>query len=188
MKKFILFGLIAVMLTATTAAAADTLKVGFIDLQRVLLESEAGKKAKVDLEALEKSKKTGIDEKVKAVNKIEEELGKQGSVLSADARKAKEEEMERHQRDIQRLVADARAELQKKETELTDAILKDISEVVDSYLKEEGYTIIFRSEVILAARKELDLTDAILKKFNESQGKSKGESKEKAKDKTKSKK
>ncbi len=83
MKKVFLLILVTALLTAATAIAEDTLKIGFIDLQRALLESEAGKKAKIDLESLEKSKKAVIDEKVKSINKVEEELGKQSSVLSA---------------------------------------------------------------------------------------------------------
>ena len=195
MKKIFLLVLVTAMFAATTAMADETLKIGYIDLQRALVESEAGKKAKVDLDSIEKSKKAVIDEKVKSINKIEEELGKQSSVLSPEARKVREEEMERLQRDFQRLVADARAELQKKEQELTDAILKDMSEIVDVYGKEEGYTIIVRSEVILHAKKELDITDVIIKKFNEVKEKSpevrrgeKDEPKEKPKEKSKGKK
>jgi len=188
MKRVFLLVLVMALLTAVNAVAAETLKIGFIDLQRALLESEAGKKAKVDLEALEKSKKSVIDEKVKSINKIEEEISKQASVLSAEARKQKEEELERLQRDFQRLVTDARAELQKKENELTEAILKDMSEVVETFGQEEGYTIIVRSEVMLYAKKEHDLTDVIVKKFNESKEKAKEEPKEKPKEKTKGKK
>ena len=188
MKKIFLVVLVAAMLAATTAMATETMKIGYIDLQRALVESDAGKKAKVDLDSIEKSKKAAIDEKVKSINKIEDELGKQSSVLSPEARKVREEELERLQRDFQRLVADARAELQKKEQELTDAILKDMSEIVDVYGKEEGYTIIIRSEVILHAKKELDITDVIIKKFNEVKEKSKDEPKEKPKEKSKGKK
>ena len=183
MKKVLLLMMAMVLLGATTARAAETLKIGFIDLQRALLESEAGKKAKQDLDALEKSKKSVIDEKVKSINKVEEELTKQSSVLSADARKLKEDELERLQRDFQRIVADARAELQKKETELTEAILKEISEIVDVFGQEEGYSLILRSEVILHVKKDLDLTDFIIKRFNEAKGKPKEETKEKPKEK-----
>lgn len=187
-RVFLLTLVIAALVTATAAVAADTLKIGFIDLQRALLESEAGKKAKIDLESLEKSKKAVIDEKAKSISKVEEELGKQSSALSAEAKKVKEEELEKLQRDFQRLVADARTELQKKETELTEAILKDMSEIVEVLGQEEGYTIIFRSEVILHANKELDLTDLLIKKFNEYAEKSKGEQKEKPKEKPRGKK
>jgi outer membrane protein len=195
MKKVFLPVFVVVLFIASTVFAADATKIGFIDLQRALLESNAGKKARADLEVLEKSKKTVIDEKVKAINKVEEELTKQASALSSDARKTKEEELERHKRDLQRLVEDARVEIQKKEAELTEAILKDMSDVVEEFAKEEGYTVIFRSEVLLYAKKDVDITEVVVKKFNESKGKTsesrrseKEETKERSKEKSKGKK
>ena len=61
------------------------------------------------------------------------------------------------QRDVQRLVAEARTELQKKENELTNAILKDVGDIVDAIGYEEGYAVILRSEVVLSAKKSLIL-------------------------------
>ncbi|MCE5194518.1 MAG: OmpH family outer membrane protein [Nitrospiraceae bacterium] len=185
MKKIFLLILIAGMLFAVSALAAD--KIGFINIQRVVLESEAGKKAKIDLETLEKSKKSILDEKLKAMGKIEDELKKQSSVLSADAKKSKEEELERMKRDIQRLVADIREELQKKEAELTESILKEAVEIIDAFGKENDYSMIVRSEVVIHAKKDIDLTDIIINKLNESKG-MKSETKEKTKSKSKSKK
>ncbi|MBI4689396.1 MAG: OmpH family outer membrane protein, partial [Nitrospirae bacterium] len=126
MRKIFWLVVVIVILTSTAAWAAEAVKIGFIDLQSALLESDAGKKAKADLAALEKSKKAVIDEKVKSIKNLEEEISKQSSVLSAEAKKVKEDELEREQRDFQRQVQDARAELQKKENELTEAILKDM--------------------------------------------------------------
>ncbi|MBU4319958.1 MAG: OmpH family outer membrane protein [Thermodesulfovibrionales bacterium] len=188
MRKILLLTLCSVLISVATATAAETLKIGFVDLPRIFLESEAGKKARADIEAIEKSKKAVIEEKVNALKKIEEEVTKQSSVLSAEAKKAKEEEFEKLQRDIQKLVAEAQAELQKKGDELTNAILKDVSDIVDAVGHEEGYAVIFRSEVVLSAKKELDLTDLIMKRLNESRGKPKEEPKVKPKEKPKDKK
>ena len=173
MRKILLLTLCSVLLYISPAGAAEELKIGFIDLPRIFSESDAGKKATADIEAIEKPKKAVIDGKVKAANKIEEEIAKQSSVLSAGAKKAKVEELEKLQGDVQKLVADGRAELQKKETELTNAILKDVSDIVDDIGYEEGYALILRSEVIISAKKELDLTDKVITRLNELKGKPK---------------
>lgn len=188
MRKILLLTLCLVLIYVAPAAAAEALKIGFVDLPRIFSESDAGKKARADIEAIEKSKKTVIEKKVDALKEIEEEVTKQSSVLSAEAKKAKDEEMEKLQRDIQRLVAEARTELQKKENELTNAILKDVSDIVDAIGYEEEYAIIFRSEVVLSAKKELDLTSVVIKRLNESKGKPKEEPKVKPKEKPKDKK
>ncbi|MDO9287824.1 MAG: hypothetical protein Q7T83_03420 [Thermodesulfovibrionales bacterium] len=42
MKKTFLLVLVTAMLAATTAMAAEGMKIGYIDLQRALVESDAG--------------------------------------------------------------------------------------------------------------------------------------------------
>jgi outer membrane protein len=151
--------------------AADVIKFGSIDVQKVLNESEAGKKAKTDLEGLIKSKQTTIDEKGKSIEKLKADIEKQASVLSADARKNKEEELEKSVREYQRLVQDSQAEIKKKEAELTDTILKDIKDLVEKTGEQEGYALILEKGMILYSNKGIDITDTLLKKYNESKPK-----------------
>jgi outer membrane protein len=177
MKRAVWLVVVFLLLTGGSSLAAEliTVKIGYIDLVKALNESESGKKAKADLEFLIKTKQTTIDEKGKAIEKAKADIEKQSSVLSADARKAKEEEMERLLRDYQRLVADSQNEVKKKESELTGDILKDLRAIVQKIGEDEGYTLILESAEgqILYAKKESDLTETVMKKYNESKAKPK---------------
>jgi len=155
------------------AHAAETVKFGAVDVQKVLNESESGKKAKSDLESLIKSKQTFIDEKGKAIEKLKNDIEKQASVLSADARKNKEEELEKIVREYQRLVQDSQADVKKKEAELTETILKEIQDLIQKIGEEEGYVMIFERGMVIYSNKGIDLTDTVLKKFNEMKSRSK---------------
>lgn len=174
---FILF--CAAILSATVAevnaAGTEILKIGYCDLRVSLNESEAGKKAKVELESLIKTRQSGIDEKGKALDKLKGDLEKQGSVLSAEARKAKEEEIERLLRDYQRLVQDSQNEVKKKEGELTGAILKELRDVIEKIGKEEGFSLILENVegIILYSKKDLDITDKVIKAYDSAKGKAK---------------
>jgi outer membrane protein len=149
--------------------AVDDLKIGYIDFQKVLNESDAGKKAKADLEIIVKSKQTTIDEKGKTIEKLKADLEKQASVLSAEAKKSKEEELEKMLREYQRLVQDSQTEVKKKELELTDVIIKDIRQIVEKMGEEGGYTLIIEKTggMVLYSKKDIDLTDAVIKKYNQ---------------------
>jgi len=175
MRKVVWLVVVILLLTGTSVFAADTLKIGFVDLVKALNESEAGKKAKADLEFLIKSKQVAIDEKGKAIEKGKNDLEKQASVLSQDARKSKEEELERLIREYQRLVSDSQSEVKKKEGELTGDILKEIRTIVQKIGQDEAYTLILENAEgqILYSLKESDLTDSVIKKHNESKAKSK---------------
>lgn len=175
MKKAVWIVVVMLLLTGTSVFAADTLKIGFVDLVKALNESDSGKKAKADLEFLIKSKQGAIDEKGKAIEKGKVDLEKQASVLSQDARKSKEEELERLIREYQRLVSDSQTEVKKKESELTGDILKDIRAIIQKIGQDEAYTLILENAEgqILYSKKEIDLTDAVIKKHNESRAKPK---------------
>ncbi|MFZ5907914.1 MAG: OmpH family outer membrane protein [Nitrospirota bacterium] len=147
--------------------AEESVKFGAVDVQKVLNESDAGKKAKSDLESLIKSKQTVIDEKGKAIEKLKNDLEKQASVLSADARKNKEDELEKYIREYQRLVQDSQADVKKKETDLTENLLKEIQDMIQKIGEDEGYTMIFERGMVIYSNKGIDLTDAVLKKFDE---------------------
>ncbi len=166
---------VSVSLGAGVAAAADAQKIGYVDLRLALNESDAGKKAKVELESLIKTKQAAIEEKGKSIEKLKGELEKQASVLSGEAKKSKEDDIERQVRDYQRLVQDAQNDVKKKENELTGTILKDLRDVVNKIGQDEGYSIILENVegIILYSRKDLDITDRVIKSFNEAKTKQK---------------
>jgi len=153
--------------------AAEVVKFGAVDVQKILNESDAGKKAKSDLESLIKSKQILIDEKGKAIEKLKNDLEKQASVLSPDARKNKEDELEKYVREYQRLVQDSQADVKKKESELTENILKEIQDMIQKIGEDEGYTMIFERGMVIYSNKGIDLTDIVLKKFDDLKSRSK---------------
>lgn len=174
MKKFLVVMIVGFCMLAAgiipKTSDAETLKVGIVDLLKALNESEAGKRAKADLESLIKSKQTSIEEKGKNIEKLRADFEKQAAIISPEAKKTKEEELERLIRDYQRIVADSQAEVKKKEGELTGEILKDLRETINKIAQEEGYTLILEHAegLVLYANKSLDLTDKVIKRYNES--------------------
>jgi outer membrane protein len=169
----ICFAFFTLFVLPGSSPAADVAKFGSIDIQKVLNESEPGKKAKTDLEVLIKSKQTVIDEKGKTVEKMKSDIEKQVSVLSAEARKTKEDELEKNIREYQRLVQDSQSEVKKKEGELTDSILKEIRDIIEKVGEQEGYTLIIEKGMVLYSNKGIDITESVLKKYDESKTKSK---------------
>ena len=165
--------LVVICLLPAYIHAAEAVKFGAVDVQKVLNESDAGKKAKSDLESLIKSKQTVIDEKGKAIEKLKNDLEKQASVLSADARKNKEDELEKYVREYQRLVQDSQADVKKKESELTENILKEVQDMIQKIGEDEGYTMIFERGMVIYSNKGIDLTDSVLKKFDDLKSRSK---------------
>lgn len=156
-----------VVFSAGPASAAQKDKVGFVDLQRTLNESEAGKKAKKELEGIIREKQGAIDEKIKARGEAQEDLEKKMLALSETAKRKKSDELMKMQKEIERLIADAEEEVQKTQRDREIAILKDLESIIMDIAKKGGFSIILPSDVILFGDKGTEITDNVIKMFNE---------------------
>jgi len=172
MKKIVC---VVVFLLLCAGQSYADVKIGVVDLMKSLNESDSGKRAKTELEALIKTKQGMLDTKGKDIEKLKGDVEKQSSVLSAEARKSKEEELERLLRDYQRLVSDSQAEVKKKESEVTGEIIREIRSIVEKIAEEGGYTMVIENAegLILYSKKDLDLTASVIKRYNEFKAKDK---------------
>jgi len=166
MRRFLLAGILACSLTATSVFAADV-KLGYIDMQRALNTSEAGKEAKEQLAARVKKYQEEINTKQEDIKKLKDELEKQGMLLSESARAAKEKDYQQRLKEFQRFTKDAQDELQGKDEEFTRKIIETMEKVIHEFGRSNGYTFIFvRNEGMLFADDKVDVTDAVLKLLN----------------------
>ncbi|MBF0506638.1 MAG: OmpH family outer membrane protein [Nitrospirae bacterium] len=155
---------------ALSSVNAADLKIGFCDIDRAANDSEEGKKAIAGLRDYMSTKQAAVQEKGKALDKMKSDLDKQGSVISPDARKSRMEELERTEREFQRMVSDANMEFEKKRRELTESVYKEILEVIDKYGQQEKYSVVLPIQSMVYGDKSLDITDIIIKKYNEKKG------------------
>lgn len=170
---------------AAVAQVRAEAKIGYVDIDRAANESEEGKKAIGNLKELMSAKQSSVTEKGKAIEKMKSDLEKQGAVMSTEARKAKVEEIERAERDFQRMLADVKQELEKKQRELTESVYKEIMGIIEKIGQEEKYSVILPIQQLLFADKTLDLTEEVIKRYNAAKGAAKSETKADAKPDTK---
>lgn len=157
------------------ARAQGPARIAYVDVQRILARSSAGVAAREQLEKDKASMQKDIDNRRTEVEKLRDDLDKKGALLSADARKEKQETLERKVRDLRRLVDDYRTELERKEQGLLQKVLVDISGVVERIGKQRGFLIIVekRGAGIIYGAAEADLTDEIIKAYDQEAAKGK---------------
>ncbi len=171
MKRLVWIGtLIAILILQwTVAGTADSdVKIAIVDLRKALNESEAGLKAKASLEEMIKQKQKAIDEKGKEIEALKEEIEKKSSVLSEEALRSKQDELDRKMREYKRFVQDAQEEVKKKENQLTAEILKELREIINEIGKEEGYSVILEKAegVVLYYNEAVDITQKVIDRYN----------------------
>ena len=140
MKKLLF--LIVTLAFAASAHAADV-KIGYIDMNRALNQSERGIKAVGILEGMVQAKQSVIAEKENKIKELDMEIAKQSSILNPQALKEKQNEREKMMKDYQRMVQDSQDEVKKKQDEFMQEIIDDIRVTVSKIGQEEGYTAIF---------------------------------------------
>jgi outer membrane protein len=162
---------LAVVLAMAGVAQAATTKIAYVDVQKVLVRSVAGVAAREQLEREKANMQKDVDTRRSEVDKLRDELEKKGLVLSADAKREKEETLQRKVRDLRRQVDDFQKELERKEQALTQRILQELSGVIERFGKEQGFLLILekRGASVIYGDADADLTEEIIKVFDASQ-------------------
>lgn len=154
------------------AHAADGAKIGTVDIQKVLLLSDAGKEAKEQLSQRASTYEGAKTSKEEELKKLKGDLEKQGTVLSESVRSSKEREYQQLLKEYQRFLKDAQEDLQSKNDEFTGKIVDEIVKVAQEYGRKNGFTAVFvKNDGILYQDPKADLTEEILKAFNASRKK-----------------
>jgi len=153
---------------ATTPATAAA-RVGFVDIQRVLARSAAGVAAREQLEKEKAAMQKQVDGQRVELEKLRDDLEKKGQLLSAEARKEKQDQLERKVRDARRLVDDLQGTLQKKEEAMLAKVLQEVSGLIQKVGKDKGFSLVLERQrsSILYASADVDLTDDIIHAYDD---------------------
>jgi outer membrane protein len=163
MSTLLLVGVI--VLSASFLYAAEALKIGIIDVDKVFDESTEGKKAAAELQAMVKAKQAAVDEKGAKLQEMQKALEAE---TDAAAKDAKQTELGKFSAEYQNLVAGSQQETQKKAVELRTGLLNDIKKILASIAAEEKLSAIFTSETVPYYSDAINVTAKVIKRYNES--------------------
>lgn len=162
-------GLVTVGTPALAQPPAAAGRVGYIDVQRVLARSASGVAAREQLEREKAGMQREMDARRKELEVLRDEIEKKGPLMTADARREKQDVFDRKRRDAARLADDFQKELEKKEAGLLQRVLQELSGVIDKLGKDRGYYLIVekRGATVLYGAPEADLTDEVIRAYDQ---------------------
>ncbi|HAG90393.1 MAG TPA: hypothetical protein DCL41_00890 [Bdellovibrionales bacterium] len=166
--KFFKSILLTLPLLAFVAPTFAETKIGFIDMQKAIQETKAGKAAKKQLEAEFNKKKAELQKKEADLKKKFEDFEKKAMALSNEVKAKKQQELQIEMQKHQQHVAKSQMEIQKKERDLTKPIIDKMQKIISDLAKKEGYTAILEKseQLVLFAQPSIDLTDKVVKEYN----------------------
>ncbi|MCA9713346.1 MAG: OmpH family outer membrane protein [Myxococcales bacterium] len=154
------------VLPTSNAAAADysVNKVAVVEVQRLLLETTQGSKAKKDLEKKFTKGQAKLDGKNKDLQKQVEDLQAKAAMLSQAELMRRQEALGIKYQEVQQLYMELQEDISNSETMLVEKIYKNAQTVVDTIAKDEGIEVVLvKSPMsILYANPKIDITNRVI--------------------------
>ena len=162
----IVMGLMLALSPLWAAQAAGPVKIGIIDVHKIMRDSQAAKNARAVLAKDIEAKRAQLIAKDREIKALDEELKNPKIKLSDEIRKQKADKLARDVKDFRRLDADMGEELKKKDAELTQKLLGEIRQIVQSFSKSEKYTLILEKSAVVTSDDAIDITTRIMKIYD----------------------
>jgi len=144
-------------------------KIGVIDPQRIFNDTNAGKKAKDSLGAFSKNRQALIEMDEKELRRMEEDFVKQASVLSATAKREREEQFRRRMQEYQQKVTELNREVQEKQKDVLEGFRDKVEIVVAKVAKRLGLQIVVdksKGGPTIYHDEPLDISAQVIEEFN----------------------
>ncbi len=157
---------LCLFLSAETAWSQERVKIGFIDVQRAISESQAGKRAKEKFQAQIKKAEGDLLKEKSELERLKADLDKKGPLLKDEERRNLEAELQRRYTNYQRGMTDQQQDLRQKESEMTADILKQLEKIVNEVGKAEKFTLILERSQVLYSDQGIDITNRVIDAYN----------------------
>jgi len=139
------------------------LKVGFIDLKKVMDDYKKVKDGEDQLREELQGKDKQRDELVKEIKNLREKL----DLLKDEKKEKKQQELDEKVKKLQDFTYQSRTDLRQNKDEKLREIMKEIKGVIEEYGQSRNYNVIFDRMLLHYADDSLDVTDDIVKTLNQ---------------------
>ncbi len=146
------------------AAAAQELKIGYVNSERVLREATPAKAAQSKLEVEFSKREKELNEQGARLKAAAEKLDKEAPALSEAERTRRQRELVEQDRDLQRKRREFQEDLSQRRNEELAAVVERANRVIKQIFDQEKYDLILQ-EVIFAGPR-VDITDKVIKALN----------------------
>jgi outer membrane protein len=172
MKIKLIVTLIAVGLLSTFSITAQTVKVGYTNIDYILSNIPDSKEVQTKLATEKAQYDKLIQEKIATFQKDYEEYQKNAPTMSPVIRQDKEKSLQNKQTEIQEFQQNSETALQAKYQQLLSPIMDKIQVAIDEVAKANGYTYVFNSDagagttpIVLVAPEQDNITTLVLKQM-----------------------
>jgi outer membrane protein len=153
---------------AAAPAASGPIRIAVIDTEKILLSSNAGKKAVADLKKLQDQREKELGARAQELKDLQAKLNDGRLSLAQDKLADMSKQYEEKEIALRRAQDDATRELTKKRDEMLASIDDKVMPVINQVGKELGYTLIFRKfeSGLIYADDGVDITNVVIQRID----------------------
>jgi outer membrane protein len=159
---------------AAAAPAPAATKVGIINIQAAIVNSNEGQR---DFESLQKKfdpKRAELETLNKEVDELQKKFNAQGDKLNDEARGDLLKQIDSKKKILQRSYEDANTDVQAQQNDIANRIGQKLVGVLDKFAKDNGFTVILdvsgQSSPVLWADSSVDITKTVVDAYNAQSG------------------
>ncbi|ALV06000.1 OmpH family outer membrane protein [Roseateles depolymerans] len=166
MKSTLLKMVAAVALTAATALAAQAqeLKIGYVNSERILRETNLAKASEAKLQAEFSRREKNLLEQEGKLRAAAEKLDKDGPALTESERSRRQRELIEQDRDLQRKRREFNEDVAQRKNEELSSVIEKANKVIKQIYEQDKYDLIVQDAVHASAR--VDITKKVIDTLN----------------------
>jgi outer membrane protein len=165
---------VLLLLSGGPAFSADPVKIGVVDLQKILETSNSGKAAQNELKVQRDKMQADMKQRGNEIQEIESRMQREAMVMSKETREEKEREHRIKVSDFQALQRKYQSDLQEVERKLMGKLQNEITSLVTDIAKKDGYLLVISNIGVIYSLPSTDLTERLIQELNAKSGKKTG--------------
>jgi outer membrane protein len=162
-----LLGAAAALVLGVAPAGAQTLKIGFVNSQRVLAETPAVAQVNQTLQGELTRLRAPLDTMEQRLNTASQQFQQQQATLSAQAREQRQTELQQQYAAYQQRGQQLQEQAATRQQQLIAPVMQQINNAIDAVRREGAYTMIVDSSQggIVSVDPSLDITDRVIQRL-----------------------
>ncbi|HKO87383.1 MAG TPA: OmpH family outer membrane protein [Burkholderiales bacterium] len=158
--------ILSLLLVSGGAAAQADLKIGVVNLDRILRESAPAQRAQKRIEAEVAKREQEMAKLAEQIKRLQEKSDKDALTLSDSERNRRDSELRELTRDFQRKQREAREDINQRRNEELSQVLERANKVVRQIAESEKFDIILQEAVY--ANPRIDITEKVVRALDDS--------------------
>ncbi|PIT73395.1 OmpH family outer membrane protein [Limnohabitans sp. G3-2] len=168
-RKNLLVALVAVASTWACMAQAQDFKIGIVNTDRILRDSNVAKNAQAKLESEFLKREKDLNEAISAFKTAAEKFERDAPTLSEAQRLAKQKQLVDQDRDLKRRQREFQEDLGARKNEENQMLFEKAGRAVKQVAETEKYDLVLQDAAYFNAKH--DITEKVIKVLNASVGK-----------------